>query len=103
MLKISTNETKSGTKALQLSGSISGAWVQELQDCCERWLAAGNTVTLDLKDVDYADASGLELLSNLKSRQVAVVRWTPLVARLLDAHEARNTELAEEWGNPNAQ
>ncbi len=92
MLKISTVETKSGTKELQLSGSISGAWVQELQDCCETWLETGNAVALDLKDVEYADASGLELLSKLKSRKVSVVRWTPLVARLLDAHEAQKPE-----------
>jgi len=92
MLRISTVETESGTKELQLSGSISGPWVQELEDCCETWLDSGNTVTLDLKDVEYADASGLELLSKLKSRKVSVVRWTPLVARLLDAHEARNDE-----------
>ena len=96
MLKISTVESESGTKELQLSGSISGAWVQELQNCCEAWLAAGNTVTLDLKDVEYADDSGLELLSKLKFRQVSVVRWTPLVARLLDAHEARNAEFKAE-------
>jgi anti-anti-sigma regulatory factor len=92
MLKISTVDTESGTKELQLSGSISGAWVQELQDCCESWLTAGNAVTLDLKDVEYADASGLELLSKLKSRRVTVVRWTPLVAKLLDAHENRSAE-----------
>jgi anti-anti-sigma factor len=92
MLKISTVETESANKVLQLSGSISGAWVQELQDCCDAWLAAGNKVTLDLKDVEYADQSGLELLSKLRSQRVSVVRWTPLVAKLLDALDARNTE-----------
>jgi ABC-type transporter Mla MlaB component len=92
MLKISTVDTESGTKELQLSGSISGAWVQELQNCCEAWLAAGNAVTLDLKDVEFADASGLELISTLRARNVLVVRWTPLVSRLLAAHEARNAE-----------
>jgi anti-anti-sigma regulatory factor len=90
MLKISIVETESGTRELQLSGSISGAWVQELENCCETWLKSGNAVTLDLKDVEYADDSGVALLSKLKSRKVSVVRWTPLVARLVDAHEAQN-------------
>jgi anti-anti-sigma regulatory factor len=92
MLRIATVEMESGAKALQLSGSISGAWVQELQECCEIWLAGGNAVTLDLKDVQYADFAGLELLSKLKSRNVSVVGWTPLVAKLLDAHEAQRSQ-----------
>jgi ABC-type transporter Mla MlaB component len=92
MLKISAIENESGIKALQLSGSISGAWVQELQSCCESWLAGGSLVTLDLKDVQFADPAGLELLSTLKARNVSVVRWTPLVARLLDAYEAQRTK-----------
>ena len=92
MLRIATTEMESGTKALQLSGSISGEWVQELQECCETWLACGNPVTLDLEDVQYADFAGLELLSTLKSRNVSVVRWTPLVAELLYAYEAQRAE-----------
>jgi hypothetical protein len=51
-------------------------------------LSAGNAVALDLKDVQYADYDGLELISKLKSRNVVVVRWTPLIAGLLKAHEA---------------
>jgi len=92
MLRIATIEMESGIKELQLSGSISDAWVQELQECCETWLAAGNAVTLDLKDVQYADYAGLELISKLKSRDVIVVRATPLVERLLEVHEAQRTE-----------
>ena len=92
MLRIATIEMQSGIKELHLSGSISGTWVQELQDCCETWLAAGNAVTLDLKDVQYADYAGLELISKLKSRKVIVIRWTPLIAKLFDAHEAQHAE-----------
>jgi len=88
MLKIVTIDMESGIKELQLSGSISGAWVQELLECCETWLTAGNAVALDLKDVQYADYDGLELISKLKSRNVVVVRSTPLIAGLLKAHEA---------------
>jgi anti-anti-sigma regulatory factor len=92
VLRITTIEMESGIKELQLSGSISDAWVQELQECCETWLAAGNAVTLDLKEVQYADYAGLELISRLKSRNVTLVRTTSLVARLLEVHEAQRTE-----------
>ena len=85
-------EMEPGIKELQLSGSISDAWVQELQECCETWLAAGKAVTLDLKDVQYADYAGLELISKLRSRNVTMVRLTPLIARLLEMHEAQRTE-----------
>ena len=89
MLRITTIETESGTTELQLSGSISGVWVHELQTCCETFLANGNTLKLDLSDVQFADVAALELLSKLKSRSnVAVVGRTPLVTRLLDAYEA---------------
>jgi anti-anti-sigma regulatory factor len=92
VLKITTIEMESGIKELQLSGSISDVWVEELQECCETWLAAGSAVTLDLKDVQFADHAGLELISKLKSRNVTVVRLTPLVTRLLEVHEAQRTE-----------
>jgi ABC-type transporter Mla MlaB component len=92
MLKITAIETESGDKVLQLSGTISGAWVQELQECCEAWIAAGNNLTLDLTDVQYADCAGVELLSRLKLRTVRVFPSTPLLSRLLDAHEALNVE-----------
>ena len=91
-MRITTIEMNPEASALQLSGSITGVWVDELQDCCETLLASGNAVTLDLGDVQYADASGLELLSKLKARKVSLVGWTPLVAQLLDAHEGRRTE-----------
>jgi anti-anti-sigma regulatory factor len=103
MLRIATIEMESGIKELQLSGSISGVWVQELKKCCEAWLAAGNEVTLDLKDVQYADYAGLELISKLKSRKVTVFRSTPLVTRLLEAHEAQRTEETDREGRQNAQ
>ena len=92
MLRIAPIEAGPGIKELQLSGSISGVWVQELQGCCETWLASGRAVTLDLKDVQYADYAGLELISKLKSRNVVLVHWTPLLARLLDAYEAQHAE-----------
>jgi len=91
MLRITTVEMESGATALQLSGSISGVWVEQLQDCCETLLANGSPVTLDLGDVQYADVAGLELLSKLKARNVSLVGWTPLVAQLLDAHEGQRT------------
>jgi anti-anti-sigma regulatory factor len=90
MLRIASIESDSGIKELQLSGSISGVWVQELQACCETWLAAGIALTLDLKDVQYADFAGLEVISKLKSRNVVLVGSTPLLARLLDAYEAQH-------------
>jgi hypothetical protein len=55
-------------------------------------LAAGNAVTLDLKEVQYANYAGLELISRLKSRNVTLVGTTSLVARLLEVHEAQRTE-----------
>jgi anti-anti-sigma regulatory factor len=92
VLRITTVDMESGIKELQLSGSISDAWVEALQECCETWLAAGNAVTLDLKEVQYADYAGLELISKLKSRNVTLVGTTSLMARLLEVHESQHAE-----------
>jgi hypothetical protein len=48
-------------------------------------------MTLDLKDVKYVDSAGLTLISELKSRNVGLVRETPLLAGLLHAHETQRS------------
>jgi anti-anti-sigma regulatory factor len=76
MLRISTNESEGNVVTLRLEGQIVGAWISELDKACERMLAAGHKVILDLGDVSLIDRRGLTLLASL-SRQVALVRCSP--------------------------
>jgi anti-anti-sigma regulatory factor len=77
MLRISINESEGNAATLRLEGQIVGAWTSELGKACERLLAAGRKVTLDLSDVSFIDRPGLTLLASFSQREVALVRCSP--------------------------
>ena len=77
MLRISVNESEENVVTLRLEGQIVGAWISELDEACERRLAADRKLILDLGDVSLIDRRGLSLLSSLSHRAVALVRCSP--------------------------
>ena len=83
MLKI-TQAGKAGHNfTLKLEGRVVGPWVSELRLICESLLSNRRGLNLDLSDVSYADAEGVELLANLKSRGVMLANGSPFVAEQL--------------------
>ena len=83
MLKISQAGIAGQDFTLKLEGRVVGPWVGELQVVCESLLSNGRAMKLDLSDVSYADAEGVELLANLKLRGVRLVNGSPFVAEQL--------------------
>lgn len=79
MLKISEDEPVDHAVTLRLEGRVVGAWVAELRDACERALAGGRKLKLHLAEVDFLDANGLALLTNLRARGVALLECPPFV------------------------
>lgn len=77
MLRISTNKSGGNVVTLRLEGQIVGVWISELHEACERMLAAGHQVILDLKDVSLIDRRGLTLLASLSRQAVTLVRCSP--------------------------
>jgi ABC-type transporter Mla MlaB component len=77
MLRISTTSVAHDSATLHLEGHLVGAWIAELHDTCERLLADGCRVTLDLGDISFIERPGLDLLASLSRRSVAFVRCTP--------------------------
>ena len=77
MLRISINESEGNVVTLRLEGQIVGAWISELDEACERMLAAGRKLILDLGDVSLIDRPGLTLLASLSRAAVAFVRCSP--------------------------
>ncbi len=71
MLKIESREAVDGHPKLRVEGRVIGPWVGELHDACERALAAGGGLTLDLSEVVFVDEAGLELLCALGRRGVS--------------------------------
>jgi len=55
---------------LTLDGWVTGPWVAEILQECERYLARRHTVRLDLSGVRFADPQGLALLTAVHRRGV---------------------------------
>ena len=80
MLRISANELAGESVLLQLDGQISGRWVQLLEGTCEAPLKKGAHVTIDLRNVSFADRDGIALLRNLADCRVEILNALPFIA-----------------------
>jgi ABC-type transporter Mla MlaB component len=80
MLKISVIESDDEPAILLLDGQVAGPWVQLLQTMCEAQLKRYAQVTLDLKNVSFADREGIALLRSLTDRRVAILNAAPFIA-----------------------
>jgi anti-anti-sigma regulatory factor len=65
---------------------LTGRWVEELRRTCDlQGLSDGIRLTLDLSDVSFADAAGIELLKELRIGQITLLSTSSLVAEQLKA------------------
>jgi anti-anti-sigma regulatory factor len=81
MLRVTVVDSSGEAVRLRAEGRLTGCSVEELRQSCElHALSEGTRVTLDLTDVSFADADGIELLKNLMSRDVAIVNLAPFLA-----------------------
>ncbi len=82
MLRIETTEVN-GICTVRLSGKLLTPWLHEFKALFE-----GDTpihaMRLNLIDVDYIDAAGLDLLSTLRRQGLQIVAASVFVADLLD-------------------
>ena len=79
MLIIERTREDNGTLTLTLAGRLIGAWVHELASECERILATGMRLGLDLALVSFVDADGADLLRALAGRDVTLLHCSPFV------------------------
>jgi hypothetical protein len=85
-MKISVVESSRAAVRLRVEGRLMGCWVEELRKTCDlQGLRDGIRLTLDLADVSFADAAGIELLKELTIRFVTLVNLSSLVAEQLKA------------------
>jgi ABC-type transporter Mla MlaB component len=80
MLKISSNEPAGARTLLRLDGQVTGQWVKLLQATCEAQLKEGAQVSLDLRNVSFADRDGIAVLRSLADRQVEILNALPFIA-----------------------
>jgi anti-anti-sigma regulatory factor len=85
-MKITVVESSSKEVRLRVEGRLTGRWVEELRRTCDlQDLSDGIRLTLDLADVSFADAAGVELLRELRIRLVTLLSPSLLVAEQLKA------------------
>jgi ABC-type transporter Mla MlaB component len=83
VLRISLLEALDRVVTIRLEGQVRGPWVDELRRSCERWLAMGSDLRLDLSDVSFIDTDGVALCHHLRDRKVGILHCSPFVAEQL--------------------
>ena len=85
-MKITVVESSRYGVRLRVEGRLTGRWVEELRRTCDlHALSDGIHLTLDLADVSFADAAGIQLLKELRMRSVTLLSPSSLVAEQLKA------------------
>jgi ABC-type transporter Mla MlaB component len=85
MLRITDGNLLNETAILHLEGEVIGPWVLELRRSCERWLASGRSLILDLAEVSFIDRNGIALFQELMSREVKLINCSPFLIEQLKA------------------
>lgn len=70
MLRITPIESGNHKVVLRLEGRVSGPWVSQLVEECEKVLSAGADLVLNLAEVGFLDAAGVDLLTSIQARGV---------------------------------
>jgi anti-anti-sigma factor len=90
MLRIIRATEVDGPVVLRLEGQVRGQWIDELRHLSSEILQKPATrLVLDLAQVSFVDADGLELLRELSSRHVGLINCSLFVAQQLKALEER--------------
>lgn len=84
MLRVTVTNDERSRKA-KIEGRIAGQSVEELRRICDELLAdfGEAQMILDLGDVSFVDADGIELLRRLACRDVVLANRSPFLAELL--------------------
>ena len=72
MLRITEKWQENEAPSLLLEGRLVGPWVELLRSSCEQLAMRAPQFTLDLAEVNYADAAGLALLHQFQLQQIAL-------------------------------
>jgi ABC-type transporter Mla MlaB component len=84
MLRITLHDSARELR-FKLEGKLSGPWVEELHQCWRTAASttAGRITSLDLSEVDFVDADGQSLLSDMHRQGVRLDAATPLIQALV--------------------
>ena len=84
MLRVTVVESSRSAVTLRVEGRITGSSVEELRRACDVHTFTDEVqLSLELADVSFADAAGIVLLKELRSRGVGLIHTNPFMAEQL--------------------
>jgi RNA polymerase sigma-70 factor, ECF subfamily len=95
MLKITKIESSAGEVILHLEGRLIGAWVNVLKSYCSTVREKGQPLTLEMREVSFADRTGISLLCALEKSGVVLAGCSPLIAEELHWRSPRTSDRNE--------
>ena len=87
MIRISVAESTGDAVTLLVEGKVVGEAVDELRSACDRALAEGRRLTLNLSGVAFVDRAGVVVLRDLAARSVGLIHGSSFVSEQLKAHD----------------
>jgi hypothetical protein len=99
MLRITIHDSP-GDFRLHLEGRLAGPWVQEVERCWQTAQSAGRNgpLTVDLRDVDFVNAAGEQLLAAMHQHGVRFLAASPMMKSLVARITGEPEEAAESTG-----
>ena len=83
MLRITSVEGGNQKVVLRLEGRVSGPWVSELGEACQKVLNVGKTLVLNLAEVTFLDGDAIELVKSIQTRGVELADCSMFVTEQL--------------------
>ena len=81
MLRITVVDSSNSVVRLRVEGRLTGGSIEELRQACDlHALHEGKRLIIDLADVSFADAHGIEILKNLERHRVSLLNLAPFLA-----------------------
>ena len=88
MLRITWLDGPRPLQTLNLEGKFVGPWVDEVRKLCSHSLARSSRIGLDLSDVTFVDAAGIQLLRDLVRQGIEIVSCSNFVAELIQPEQS---------------
>jgi len=96
MLRVTIHDGRDELR-LRLEGRLAGLWVREVERCWQMAQSQTNhrNVTVDLRDVDFVDSAGEQLLADMYQHGATLVALGPMTRSVVSRIRGEPEELGQ--------